>query len=682
MAAADDGPWLARLLAGEPNSIEPKPTRGGLLWQLGRLVTVAITSNEVRSSSDLGKLIMFNHDLADSPALAGMVGPDLWRGGLLRAETVWAWRRIWRDINETHLKPAGVLPVQDLVDLFADSLSDVPLSAFLAELPPVDDGHERALDAERNLDHLSDVERWIAIVLLGSKRGQHLNHNERIGFAGSNELHGTQWEELTPGWTEQLLGRHPTSSLRDLGRDLALILINRSQRVALRKANYNPAKETFSFPARIHVRDGVAILRVRRDRARASNTAASVLVDRATSWVVRNGLGRRTYARTERRLPSPRPPIRSHPACLVIFAEAGRGDRRCGKRFSSPSTSTSASSKTGSSARFVRRAPRSPLSRMPRCSTRTPARCEPPAAATRSASLTMELRSTKLTVLAGTQRALIGVGSGNVTIGGWHANREVLTVITASRDEGTPRIVTDVIAFLREVVRTITIGPLARDGIERTADTLEALVGASQLIETGHQLVHSLSTPIIEQLPGGGATALELAAPFHDEHGRALDVLVKRYQPEAITVLAQPGQAVMTPTALEASAGTIPLRFVQPDSDSATSRYRHGKVLTAITEGAGEWSLTGSPNLTAAALLRSASGAPVGNCELGIVTFNGGRLLLQRCPSPTWPRSTTPFRPSRRVRPNPDQSPLASQRRAAPTRGFWSCFRAPPRWTR
>ena len=259
MAAAGDGPWLARLLAGEPNSIEPKPTRGGLLWQLGRLITVAITENEVHGSSDLGRLIMFDHALADDPALAGMVGPDLWRGGLLRAESVWAWRRIWRDINETHLKPTGVLAVRELVDLFADSLADVPLSAFLDYLPPVVDGNGRPLAAERNLDHLSDVERWLAIVVLGSKRPVHLNHNERIGFAGRNELHGTQWEELTPGWTEQLLARHGNGSLRDLGRDIALILINRSQRVALRKANYNPAKQTFSFPARIHVRDGVAI---------------------------------------------------------------------------------------------------------------------------------------------------------------------------------------------------------------------------------------------------------------------------------------------------------------------------------------------------------------------------------------------------------------------------------------
>lgn len=240
----------------------------------------------------------------------------------------------------------------------------------------------------------------------------------------------------------------------------------------------------------------------------------------------------------------------------------------------------------------------------------------------------------KLTVLAGPQRALIGIGSGNLTIGGWHANREILTTIEASRSDRTPRIVADVIAFLRELVQVITIGSLARDGIVRTADTLATLVAASELVDTGHRLVHSLSTPILDQLPDGIAGSLELAAPFHDEHGRALDALLKRYQPSEITVLAQPGQAVMTPSTLQASAGSTPLRFVQPDTESAASRYRHGKILTALdTEGSVAWSLTGSPNLTAAALLRTAQSNPAGNCELGIVTYGAARLL----PTPTMP---------------------------------------------
>ena len=240
----------------------------------------------------------------------------------------------------------------------------------------------------------------------------------------------------------------------------------------------------------------------------------------------------------------------------------------------------------------------------------------------------------KLTVLAGPQRALVGIGSGNLTIGGWHANREILTTIEATRTYGTPRIVTQVIAFLRELVQVITIGPLAREGIERTADTLAALVAASEPIDTGHRLVHSLTNPIINQLPNGHVGALELAAPFHDEHGRALDALVKRYQPSKITVLVQPGQAVMRPAALQASAGSTPLSFVQPDTESAASRYRHGKILTALdTDGSVAWSLTGSPNLTAAALLRTAQSTPAGNCELGIVTYDARPLL----PTPTVP---------------------------------------------
>lgn len=75
----------------------------------------------------------------------------------------------------------------------------------------------------------------------------------------------------------------------------------------------------------------------------------------------------------------------------------------------------------------------------------------------------------KLTVLAGAERALIGIGSGNLTIGGWHANDEMLTTIRASRIGGTPVIVRDIVAFLRRLPEVIVISQLAVDGITRTA---------------------------------------------------------------------------------------------------------------------------------------------------------------------------------------------------------------------
>lgn len=240
----------------------------------------------------------------------------------------------------------------------------------------------------------------------------------------------------------------------------------------------------------------------------------------------------------------------------------------------------------------------------------------------------------KLTVLAGAERALIGIGSGNLTIGGWHANDEVLTTIRASRTDGVPIIVREIVDFLRRLPEVITISDLAVDGITRTVTELDRLIAGSEPVETGHRLVHSLVAPILNQLPEADAEQLELTAPFHDEHGRALSALVDRYRPTTITVLAQPGRAVMQPKALQHAAGIAHLRFTQLAAEPAeTTAYRHGKILTALnTDGRPMWSLTGSPNLTAAALLRSASDPTrPGNCELGILAPSHGSLL----PAPT-----------------------------------------------
>lgn len=244
----------------------------------------------------------------------------------------------------------------------------------------------------------------------------------------------------------------------------------------------------------------------------------------------------------------------------------------------------------------------------------------------------------KLTILAGPQRALIGIGSGNLTIGGWHANDEILTTIRASRDDGVPTIVGEVVAVLRALPNRVAISPLALEGISRTADELAALVASGPPVPTGHRLVESVSGPILDQLPVGQVDELELAAPFHDLGGAALAALLDRFGPRRVTVLAQPGQAVMDPAALarSASAAKCDLRFVQIDGEEATpSRYRHGKLITALLGGTPTWSLAGSPNASAAALLQQ---APAGNCEVAILSASDISLL----PTPTKPVADIP----------------------------------------
>lgn len=239
----------------------------------------------------------------------------------------------------------------------------------------------------------------------------------------------------------------------------------------------------------------------------------------------------------------------------------------------------------------------------------------------------------KLTVLAGPHRALVGIGSGNLTIGGWHSNDEVLTTIRASRDDGVPSVLGDVAAFLDQLPQRVTISPLAREGIARTAAQLAELIDVGPIIDTGHSLVTSLAGPIIDQLPGEHVDELEVAAPFHDIGGRALAALIRRFTPTRVTVLAQPDQAVMDSAVLQSVAAReeCDLRFVQLDGEHLSpGRYRHGKVITGLLAGEPSWSLVGSPNATAAALLGV---APVGNCEIAVLSRAAPSLL----PTPTVP---------------------------------------------
>lgn len=233
----------------------------------------------------------------------------------------------------------------------------------------------------------------------------------------------------------------------------------------------------------------------------------------------------------------------------------------------------------------------------------------------------------KLTVLAGPERALVGIGSGNLTLGGWHSNEEVLTTIRASRADGAPGILSDVVGFLRSLAARVTLSPLAVEGVDRTADQLAALVDGAAQVETGHTLLDSLRGPIIDQLPGEPVDALEISAPFHDPGARALASLIERYTASEVTVLAQRGRAVMDPGAMQrvAHAAGSRLSFVQVAGDhELASNYRHGKVVTALRDGRPVWTLVGSPNLSIAALLR---GVPSGNVELAVLHRYGRSLL-------------------------------------------------------
>jgi hypothetical protein len=255
-AASPDGAWLARLLSGDPSTPPGNPTVGGLLWQFGRMVAVATTIGEVTGYRSLADLVMFDARLVEHRDLGDLVAPKRWRGALLRAESVYAWRLVWQDINSL---VDGARAVPSLIEAFADRLPAQPVAEFRAGLPPHTDPQGRPRQAERELEDRPGLQRWIGHLMIGASRLDDMTGQELRGFRGPEECRHGVWEELSPGWVAGQLERFAARSMRDLGREWARALIDRSQRVALQKSTYDARRRSLSFPARLHVRDGIAV---------------------------------------------------------------------------------------------------------------------------------------------------------------------------------------------------------------------------------------------------------------------------------------------------------------------------------------------------------------------------------------------------------------------------------------
>jgi hypothetical protein len=233
----------------------------------------------------------------------------------------------------------------------------------------------------------------------------------------------------------------------------------------------------------------------------------------------------------------------------------------------------------------------------------------------------------KVTVIAGPERAVVAVGSGNLSTGGWHLNAETWTIATADT-ERCPRIVPEVAAWLRTLEGACTITPLAVAGINRTATQLEQLAADSTIVDTGHRLVHTSNSALIDQLPADDVDQLFLYAPFHDERADGIRELIERLLPNRVTLAVQSGRrTVIQPEALRAVIADLGVAF-EVIADSR-EQYRHGKLVEAVAPDGRRWTLTGSPNLSARALLHPATGG--GNIEVGVIARPSATMFPSGC---------------------------------------------------
>lgn len=222
----------------------------------------------------------------------------------------------------------------------------------------------------------------------------------------------------------------------------------------------------------------------------------------------------------------------------------------------------------------------------------------------------------KLLVIARRDRATVAIGSGNLTLAGWHGNEELWTVLHADAETGPTTL-----RGLSEFLRRLAAGPIdisadARPAVEKVAGLLDGLPAQ----EDGPRLVSTLHGPILDQLPEGPVDELILYAPFHDSRLRALSAVYDRFSPSAATIFVQSETSIDG----ERLAGWARDRDVRVEW-CADERYRHGKLIEWSRDGLRE-ALTGSPNLSAPALLRGITEEPpdgpgqaMANCELGVV---------------------------------------------------------------
>jgi hypothetical protein len=254
----------------------------------------------------------------------------------------------------------------------------------------------------------------------------------------------------------------------------------------------------------------------------------------------------------------------------------------------------------------------------------------------------------KVMIVAGRERALVAIGSGDLSPGGWGLNKESWTVATADR-EACPELVADVADWLRSLDGLCALAPLAASGISRTAALLEELAIEADIVDTGHRLVHTSVRPIADQLPRGEVDRLLLYAPFHDERAAGVGELIARLRPARVTLAVQSGgRTVIQPTALRrviAAAG-IPVEIVADTGE----QYRHETLIEAVAPDGRRWALTGSPDLSVRALFTPAG---KGSIEVGVVSRPAASLFpeatrplpLEEVPAVRLPGSTQALQP-------------------------------------
>jgi hypothetical protein len=247
--SAPDGQLLRDLLVArdaEAGSFDDH--RRQTIRIVSRLIQLFPPAN---AATDLWPKLVYGELGEQDPALATLPDTPRWRATALRAQSVAAWRGLWAWLVNEQIN--GLTPRAALADALADTMPAVTVSEFIGDLPPTVDTSGTLLPAELD-DAITGrpAGYWqFSVLALGAQRFDTLPDAMLVEFEGRQEA----GQELTPGWLYTFLQDRSDRHLPDVGHELVHLLIDRSQRIALRKARYVLKEAQFKIPTRVYLRD-------------------------------------------------------------------------------------------------------------------------------------------------------------------------------------------------------------------------------------------------------------------------------------------------------------------------------------------------------------------------------------------------------------------------------------------
>jgi hypothetical protein len=264
MANRPDGKWLARIFAGRSSDKHVDVTRRGTLRMMARTMQLTSVQNATR---DLTRFVCFDSKAHEDELLCQLSVVPEWRGLMLRNASVTAWRDLWAWlVNGID----GLSPRDAVADAFADALPSQTVRKFREGLPSTVNRVGRPADAEFDASVVKAPAplQMLKILALGAQRASELKDEELHGFQGHKV--DDAYEELAPAWLAARMEDWADQPVRDFGRWLADVMVNRSQRLALAKARPDARTGVLKIPTRVHLKDDY----IYRDSSEAGGPAS------------------------------------------------------------------------------------------------------------------------------------------------------------------------------------------------------------------------------------------------------------------------------------------------------------------------------------------------------------------------------------------------------------------------